>query len=203
MFRDADDAWECLGGLFEVLSRDAEVGPKLRDEGFVLRFNDAEPALSITVGRDGGFARRGARGGPARGRGRVPQVELDMSADVAHRVWLGGVNPMMAMMKRALVAREPIALVMKLLPLVRPAYEIVPKLLAEERGHGALVEVEKEIRPSSGIPLDAHDAARYLLPVMTRCGMPHGGAAAAECQKEDERCRARMVREPGARSSAA
>ena len=144
VFRDADHAWECLGGLFEALSRDAEVGPKLREAGFVVRFNYADPALSVTVDAVAPGPQAGAQDGGyvtvLRGNGgRTPQVELDMTADAAHRFWLGRVNPMMAMMKREIVARGPIGLVMKLLPVVKPAYGIYPRLLVE-RGYGALVE---------------------------------------------------------------
>ncbi len=139
IFRDSDHAWECLGGLFERLSRDAEIGPKLREAGVVLRFNYTEPSLSITVDPVAQPA-EGAHVSIVRGEGGpAPQVELDMTADVAHRFWLGRVNPMMAMMKRDIVARGPIALVMKLLPVVKTAYAVYPRLLAEY-GQGGLVE---------------------------------------------------------------
>lgn len=140
VFRDADHAWECLGGLFEALSRDPEVGPKLREAGVVLRLNYTDPSLSVTVDATAAPV-DGAHVAVLRGDagGLVPQAELDMSADTAHRFWLGRLNPMMAMMKRDIVARGPIGLVMKLLPIVKPAHSIYPRLLAE-RGHGALLE---------------------------------------------------------------
>ena len=140
VFRDADHAWGCLGGLFEMLARDAAVGPKLREAGFVLRFNYSEPALSITVDAVAPQADPSVHVEVLRGDGgRAAQVELEMTADVAHRFWLGKVNPMMAIMKREIVAKGPIGLVMKLLPVVKPAYEIYPRLLAG-RGEAALGE---------------------------------------------------------------
>lgn len=139
VFRDADHAWACLGALFERLSRDAEVGPRLREAGVVLRFNHTDPSLSITVDAVSPQV-DGAHVAVLRGDGGLAaQVEIDMSADVAHRFWLGRVNPMMAMMKREIAARGPIGVVMKLLPVVRPAYAIYPQLLVE-RGEGGLAE---------------------------------------------------------------
>lgn len=130
-FRDAAHVHELIGGLFERLRRHPEIGPKVRASGLLLRFNYTDPDAVITIDAtkdpcDGGFISWHA--GPP---DRPADVEMSMKADVAHRFWLGQVNLLIALTRRDIVARGPIPKVLKLLPIISPAYPIYREVVAE------------------------------------------------------------------------
>jgi hypothetical protein len=48
---------------------------------------------------------------------------------VAHRFWLGNVNLVIALARREMVAKGPIPKILKLLPIIKPAYVLYPQYL--------------------------------------------------------------------------
>lgn len=130
VFRDQEHLYQCLGGLFDRLVRHPEIGPTLRRSDIIIRFIYHEPDAAITAictedtGEDGLFV-RWVRGDA----GREAQVTMEMQADVAHRFWLGKVSLPIALVKRDIVARGPLTKIMKLLPVIKPAYAIYPEVL--------------------------------------------------------------------------
>ena len=68
--------------------------------------------------------------GPA--EGLTAEVEMSMRADVAHQFWLGNVNLMVALTRKQIVAKGPIPKIMKLLPVVKPAYAVYQNMLKEK-----------------------------------------------------------------------
>ena len=93
----------------------------------VIRFNYSEPALTITIDLTGE--------NPIITYDdtiKKPEVEMSMKADVAHRFWFGKVNLVIALARREMVAKGPIPKILKLLPVIKPAYELYPKYLSEK-----------------------------------------------------------------------
>ncbi|HCU25810.1 MAG TPA: hypothetical protein DF383_12400 [Deltaproteobacteria bacterium] len=126
-FQSSKQLQEVLGGFFERLFADAKIGPKLRAGELKIRFNYSDPDLSISADttedpvqlrfNDSSFK---------------PDVELNMKADVAHRFWFGKVNLIAALTRREMVAKGPIPKILRLLPAIKPAYELYPKYLKEK-----------------------------------------------------------------------
>jgi len=52
-----------------------------------------------------------------------------MNADVAHKFWLGEINLVMAVARRQMVVKGPIPRILKLLPVIRPAYSMYKEYL--------------------------------------------------------------------------
>lgn len=134
-FENSQKLQEVLGGFFRKLLDDPSIGKKLKDSKLVIKFVYTDPALSITVDctkdpipllfNDATLA---------------PQVEMSMKADVAHRFWFGKVNLLAALTRREMVAKGPIPKVLKLLPVIKPAYDLYPKYL-EEKGYQDLLNI--------------------------------------------------------------
>jgi putative sterol carrier protein len=61
---------------------------------------------------------------------KVP-VELTMDCDIAHKFWFGKVNLTMALTRRKIKAKGPIPAILKLLPAIKPAYQMYPRYLVE------------------------------------------------------------------------
>jgi len=60
-----------------------------------------------------------------------PEVTMRMSADFAHAFWHGQVNLVSALTRRQVVAKGNVPKTLKLLPILKPAYALYPRYLAE------------------------------------------------------------------------
>ena len=58
-----------------------------------------------------------------------PDIDMHMKAEIAHKFWLGKVNLMMAIARRQIIAKGQIPKVLKLLPVIKPAYKLYPEYL--------------------------------------------------------------------------
>ncbi|MFO1462505.1 MAG: hypothetical protein U1F66_01910 [bacterium] len=126
-FQSSQQLQDVLGGFFQRLFTDPEIGPKLRAAKLKLQFQYSDPELSISADtaedpvqlrfNDAAFK---------------PEVQMSMKADVAHRFWHGKVNLVAALTRREMVAKGPIPKILKLLPAIKPAYELYPKYLREQ-----------------------------------------------------------------------
>lgn len=132
-FESSEKLKQVLGGFFEDLLKHPEMGPKFLASKLVLKFNYTDPSLSITADLSG----------PAGivtfdDATKKPDVEMSMKADVAHRFWLGKVNLVIALARREMVAKGPIPKILKLLPVIKPAYVLYPEYL-KKNGFESLV----------------------------------------------------------------
>lgn len=133
-FENSDRLQQVLGGFFRFVLDHPEMGPKLVASRLVLKFNYTEPPLAITVDL--------ARETPEitfNDPTKRPDVEMSMKADVAHRFWFGKVNLIVALARREMVAKGPIPKILKLLPVIKPAYGLYPKYLKEKGFDGYLI----------------------------------------------------------------
>lgn len=132
-YKDAAQLYDVLGTLFTTLKDDPEIGPKVQASGLVIRFRYTEPDSEITI--DCTKSPLEIVLGP---NDRKPTVDMSMKADVAHQFWLGKVNLVAALTRGQMVAKGPIQSIMKLLPIIKPAYALYPKIL-KEKGLEAMI----------------------------------------------------------------
>jgi SCP-2 sterol transfer family protein len=132
-FQNSEQLQQVLGGFFNSLVNDPSIGQKLKDSKLVIKFAYSDPDLTITVD---------CSKNPIvvlfNDTSLKPEVEMSMKADVAHRFWFGKVNLLAALTRREMVAKGPIPKVLKLLPVIKPAYDLYPKYL-QEKGFGNLL----------------------------------------------------------------
>ena len=126
-FRDEAEVYRYLGGLFEELLADPELGPQLLKANTVVQYRYLDPDSEITIKLVDGEEARVETGATR----LDPELVMTMDADIAHRFWLGKVNPTMALARGQMRARGPIAKLLKLLPVVRPAFARYRRLLEE------------------------------------------------------------------------
>lgn len=125
-FENSEKLKEILGGFFFFLLQQPDMKKKLMDSKLVIKFNYEEPPLSITIDLSGTDAVI------TFDDSKKAEVEMKMKADVAHRFWLGKVNLVMALARREMIAKGPIPKILKLLPVIKPAYAFYPKYLSEK-----------------------------------------------------------------------
>ena len=130
LFESSEKFEEVLGGFFRQLADVPPIADKLLASKLVIRFAYSDPRVVLVVDCSGDQIE--IRPGDTETKA---EVEMSMSADIAHKFWFGKVNLMAALTRRQMVAKGPIPKIMKLLPAIKPAYAIYPKYL-QENGYG-------------------------------------------------------------------
>ena len=130
LFESSEHFEEVLGGFFKKIAEEPSIAEKLLASNLIIRFIYSDPEVVLLVDCSGD--RIDIRPGD---RETEAEVEMSMSADIAHKFWFGKVNLMAALTRKQMVARGPIPKLMKLLPAIKPAYAMYPRYL-EERGYG-------------------------------------------------------------------
>lgn len=120
-FQNADQLKTILGDFFKLLAADPLIGPKLLDSKMVIKFIYREPDASITIDLLGDAAVFTFDDNQ-----KKPTVEMAMKADTAHKFWMGDVNLVIALARREITAKGPVPKILKLLPIIKPAYKLYP-----------------------------------------------------------------------------
>ncbi len=126
IFKDSGEFKKILGGFFEILVKDNEIGAKLKESKLIIRFNYKNPALTITAD-----CTRPETVLSYNDAVTKPEVEMFMDADIAHKFWLGDVNLVMALARRQMIVKGPIPRILKLLPVIKPAYKMYKEYLTK------------------------------------------------------------------------
>ena len=137
-FKSREEFVEVMTALFDRLKSDPKVGPDVAKSKIVVRFEYKNPDATVTInGRDK----------PANPGDYIsyewdatspdPDVIMSNSADFCHRFWHGKENAVLAIATGKLKAKGNVAKALALLPAIRPAYKMFPKVL-NEMGRGDL-----------------------------------------------------------------
>jgi hypothetical protein len=133
VFESKEKMMTVLGELFEKLMEDPVMGPKFAQTKIIIKFNISDPdaSLWLTPGD-------GTKGEVLWGNiNETPTVEMTLSADTCHKFWLREISMPVALAKGLIKAKGPMPKVLKLLPLLKPAYEMYPD---HARAHGLPVQ---------------------------------------------------------------
>ena len=133
VFKDYKDLYSCMGRLYDDSKRDSRIAPKIKDSNLVIQFRYDEPHATVTINAAAPPTQEGAYFDVLWGddTGLNPDVEMSMKADVAHQFWHGKINLVAALAKGQIKAKGPIPKILKLLPAVKPMYQMYPAILHE------------------------------------------------------------------------
>ena len=126
-FQSKEHLYEVLGGFFKHLSEDANIGPKLKDSKLKLQFHYKDFAANIAIDLSGEDIQILTDASDFK-----PDVEMFMKSETAHKFWQGKVNLVVALARREITAKGPIPKILKLLPIIKPAYKIYPEFLNDQ-----------------------------------------------------------------------
>ena len=124
IFNDSEHFYKVLVPFFNKLKDDPYMGPKVLASGLVIQFIYTNPDATLTIDCPNNLIIAGATE-------LKPDVEMSMTAEVAHKFWLGKVNLVMALTKRDIVAKGPVAKILKLLPIIKNSYAMYKDYLIE------------------------------------------------------------------------
>jgi hypothetical protein len=140
-FRSRDEFQRVFDRLFEALSRDPEIGPRLRAAKSPQRY--VFPDLGVTLDVRDADAKKAAKGdnltwiwNEKKLRAK-PDVVLSMESDVANRFFQGRENVPLALVKKTIVVTEgDVNKALDLLPILRPFHaRWVARLKADGMSH--------------------------------------------------------------------
>jgi putative sterol carrier protein len=135
VFKDSQEVYDTIGRLLVELAADPEMGPKFRKANTIVRYEHTDPEAVITV-----RLQESEPGEVDFGESEMePEVTMTMAADIAHAFWLGQVNVTVALARGQIRAEGPVAKILKLAPLAKPAFPRYKALLVDG-GRGDLVE---------------------------------------------------------------
>lgn len=126
VFESGEKFEKVLGGFFNLIADTPLVADKLLKSNLIVRFNYTDPDCVLLIDCSGDKVE--VRPGDTETKAIV---EMKMKVDIAHKFWYGKVNLTMALTRRQMVAKGPVPKILKLLPAIKPVYEMYPKYLDE------------------------------------------------------------------------
>ncbi|MCP4022528.1 MAG: iron-containing alcohol dehydrogenase [Desulfobacteraceae bacterium] len=127
VFQDSDMLYDILMDFYMHLKEDPSIGPSLQKTNLCIQFVYQNPDAVITIDATGDDIElvQGAFKGK-------PEVTMSMNADFAHKFWHGKANLVTALTRRQVVAKGNVPKTLKLLPILKPAYELYPQFLIKK-----------------------------------------------------------------------
>jgi hypothetical protein len=125
VFESTERLYEVLGGLFKTLLADPDFGPRYSQADLSLYFEIFDPPGEIWITKEGKVICGHAD--------FEPTVTMILSGDTCHKFWLQEIDMPMALANRMIEVKGPMPKVVKLLPLLKPAYDMYPD---HAREHG-------------------------------------------------------------------
>ena len=117
-FKNEDEVYRYIGGIFESAFKDEEIGPKLRDTGLVLKFAFTEPDSVLLIDMAGQQVHRGDVAELS------PSATMTMRGETANAYWQGKVNLPFAMARGKISVEGNVASLLKLAPLGKNLYPV-------------------------------------------------------------------------------
>lgn len=122
-----------LGELFQALLDHPEVGPKYLKSGIVIKYDISDPNATMWLSPGDG-----TKGAVIWGDTDLKaDVEMSLSGDTCHAFWLKHVSMPIALAKGLVKTKGPMPKVLKLLPMLKPVYEMYPE---HAKSHGLSIE---------------------------------------------------------------
>ncbi|MBU2515707.1 SCP2 sterol-binding domain-containing protein [bacterium] len=120
VFENTEKMYTVLGSLFEHLLADPATGPKFVESKITIKFIIDDPTGTIWLTDEGKVIC-----GPADIK---PTIQMTLNGDTCHLFWLQQISLPIALAKGKIKAKGPMPKVLKLLPMLKPAYEAYPEI---------------------------------------------------------------------------
>ena len=135
-FSSAAEFRELMDKVFEIMSTDPEMGPKLRDAETPQRFEfpDLDLVVNITASEDAAGGQN-LRWEWSDDVDWECEVEMSMDSDVANRYFQGKENVAMAIARRRIKTSGNVKKALALLPVTKPVFARYRELVEAEYPH--------------------------------------------------------------------
>ena len=131
-YRDAEQLYEIYGYFLDRVLRDEKIGTKMSKAGIIIKFIYTDPDTEITIDLKNKPEKEGYFGTFYLGPCELKEdVWSKQPADHSHSFWHGFENPMAAITKGIVRQGGKVTAMLKLLPVVKPAFQLFPVTLKE------------------------------------------------------------------------
>ncbi|HYM46780.1 MAG TPA: hypothetical protein VES65_11565 [Solirubrobacteraceae bacterium] len=134
-FRSKAEFREVMDRLFQMMSEDPEMGPRLRDADVPQRFEFEDFDLVMNVRARRGSERRNLHWEWSDEVDWEPKVRMTMGSQTANRYFQGRENIPLAIARRRIKTGGDVGAALRLIPITRPIYARYRALVAEEYPH--------------------------------------------------------------------
>ena len=135
-FKSAKEFREVIDRTFELMSRDPDMGPKLRDAETPQRFDlpDLDLVVNITFNEDPN-SDDCLKWVWSDDIDWEPVVKMTMNSDVANRYFQGKENIAMALARRRIKTAGDVKKALALIPITKPVFTMYREMLQREYPH--------------------------------------------------------------------
>jgi len=119
VFKDADQMYEILEDVWNYAIKETELGNKLKEYEVNYKFILKEPNGYLFIDHD-----KVVSGDEAN---RDAVITMELSGDTVHKFWLKQIKLPVALATRKIKSKGPIPKVLKMLPFLKPVYELYPQ----------------------------------------------------------------------------
>jgi hypothetical protein len=126
-FKDEDEVYRYIGGIFTEVLADAELGLEFAATDVIMGLHFTGPDSHLVIDAPSGKVYTGADCESA----PKPNIEMFMTADVSHQYWLGKVNVSQALSKGQMRAKGPVPTILKLVPITSKVFPRYEKMISE------------------------------------------------------------------------
>ncbi len=137
-FSSADEIYASLGACLKAAATDPDNAREFQRVGTIVRFETVAPKAQITMKLEADQPVE-VEFGESKLR---PAAILAMPGDTAQGFWLGEINIITALAQSKMKAQGPVAVILKLVPLVNV---VAPLYRAQQEGGGASDAVAEEV----------------------------------------------------------
>jgi len=131
-FKESQEMYKIHQILFDRLAVHPEIGPNLAKSNLVVRFQVNDPEGIITVNCRDKPEEKGKYISYIMGESTLKaDLTFTCSSDFSHEFWQGKVNIVSALLSGKVKAEGNIPQAVKLLPALKPVYNLYPQILKE------------------------------------------------------------------------
>ncbi len=126
-FESIEPFYECISELFDRLSEDPVIKEKALQSKLIVNFIYRNPEGEVWIDCTGDEIKL------MTGKQELTaDATLKMDTDVAHRFWLGKLNLIKALTTEEIESEGSVPRMLKLLPVIKPAFKIYPEILKKK-----------------------------------------------------------------------
>jgi len=140
-FDDIQVFYDLLVGTFDDLMKNEAIKQKALDSKLLVKFVYREPEGEFWIDCRGDEVKVFPEGPPD---DTPPDASLAMELDTAHAFWCGQLNLLGALSSGEIEADGSVPKLLKMLPVIKPAYDIYTGLLKSKGLNNLIIEDEEE-----------------------------------------------------------
>lgn len=134
-FKSPEEFRQVMDRVFTLMSKDPEMGPKLRDADVPQRFEFEDLDLVVNIRAGAGGAEGNLAWVWSDDVDWTPKVKMTMSSETANRYFQGKENIAMAIARRRIKTGGDVRAALSLMPITKPVFPRYRALVEEEYPH--------------------------------------------------------------------